>query len=74
MVSQTKISEGYSTILPAEIRKALNLTPGDILIWDINDGTISIKPRKKVTLSGICGVISSGGDAVQDKKKIQSGE
>ena len=74
MVSQTKISEGYSTILPAEIRKALNLTPGDILLWDINDGTISIKPRKKVTLSGICGVISSGGDAVKDKKKIQSGE
>ena len=74
MVSQTKISEGYSTIIPAEIRKALNLTPGDILLWDINDGTISIKPRKKVTLSGICGVISSGGDAVKDKKKIQSGE
>jgi AbrB family looped-hinge helix DNA binding protein len=74
MVSQTKISEGYSTILPAEIRKALNLTPGDILLWDLHEGIISIKPRKKVMLSGICGIISSGGDAVKDKKKIQSGE
>jgi AbrB family looped-hinge helix DNA binding protein len=74
MVSKTKISEGYSTVLPAKIRKSLNLTPGDILQWDIEDGVITIKPRKKVTLTGICGAISSGGDAVNDKKKVQSGE
>jgi AbrB family looped-hinge helix DNA binding protein len=74
MVSKTKISEGYSTVLPAEIRKALDLTPGDILQWDVNDGIITIQPRKKVTLRGICGVISSGGDALNDKKKMQSGE
>ncbi|HUT37915.1 MAG TPA: AbrB/MazE/SpoVT family DNA-binding domain-containing protein [Methanoregula sp.] len=74
MVSKTKISEGYSTVLPAEIRKALDLAPGDILQWDVEDGIITIQPRKKVTLSKICGVISSGGDAVNDKKKIQSGE
>jgi AbrB family looped-hinge helix DNA binding protein len=74
MVSKTKISDGYSTVLPAEIRKALNLTPGDILQWDLEDGIITIHPRKKVTLTGICGVISAGGDAVNDKKKIQSGK
>ena len=74
MPSKTKISDGYSTVLPAEIRKALDLAPGDILQWDAEDGIITIIPRKKVTLEGICGVISSGGDAVNDKKKIQSGE
>jgi AbrB family looped-hinge helix DNA binding protein len=74
MVSKTKISDGYSTVLPAEIRKALNLTPGDILQWDVSDGIITIQPRKKVTLMGICGIISSGGDALNDKKKMQSGE
>ena len=74
MPSQTKISEGNSTVLPAEIRKALNLTPGDILQWDVEDGVIRIEPRKKVTLVGICGVISAGGDAVKEKKKVQSGE
>jgi len=74
MPSKTKISDGYSTVLPAEIRKALDLAPGDILQWDVEDGIITIIPRKKVTLEGICGVISSGGDAVNDKKKIQSGE
>jgi len=74
MTSKTKISEGYSTVLPAEIRKAMNLSPGDVLQWSIVDGLITIQPRKKMTLAGICGVISSGGDAVNDKKKIQSGK
>lgn len=74
MSSTTKISEGYSTVLPAKIRKTLDLSPGDILQWDVEDGIITIHPRKKVTLGGICGIVSSGGDAVNDKKKIQSGE
>jgi AbrB family looped-hinge helix DNA binding protein len=74
MTSQTKISEGYSTVLPAEIRKTLDLTPGDILQWDVDDGIITIQPRKKVTLTGICGVFNVGGDALKDKKKIQSGK
>jgi len=74
MPSKTKISEGYSTVLPAEIRKSLNLVPGDILQWDIKEGVITILPRKRVTLEGISGMISSGGDAVKDKKRVQSGE
>jgi len=74
MTSKTKISEGYSTVLPAEIRKALDLAPGDMLQWDVENGIITIRPRKKISLAGICGIISAGGDAVNDKKKIQSGE
>lgn len=74
MTSKTKISEGYSTVLPADIRKALNLTPGDILQWNVEEGIITIHPRKKATLAGICGIVNTGGDAVSDKKKIQSGE
>ena len=74
MTSQTKISDGYSTVLPAEIRKTLNLAPGDILQWDIDDETIIINPRKRVSLTDICGSISIGGDAVESKQKGQSGE
>jgi len=74
MTSKTKISEGYSTVLPADIRKALNLMPGDILQWNVEEGIITIHPRKKATLVGICGIVSAGGDAVNDKKRIQSGE
>ena len=74
MPSKTKISDGYSTVLPAEIRKGLDLVPGDMLLWEVRDGVITIHPRKKETLEGICGMISSGGDAVNDKKRVQSGE
>jgi AbrB family looped-hinge helix DNA binding protein len=74
MPSKTKISDGYSTVLPAGIRKALNLAPGDILLWEIEDGRITIRPRKMMTLEGICGMIESGGDAVKGKKRAQSGE
>ena len=74
MTSKTKLSEGYSTVLPAEIRKALHLAPGDILLWEIEGDTIRIKPRKKATLDTITGITSCGGDAVQDKKKVQTGE
>ena len=55
MPSKMKISEGYSTVLPAEIRKSLNLVPGDILQWDIKEGVITIHPRKRVTLEDISG-------------------
>lgn len=74
MPSKTKLSEGYSTVLPAEIRKALNLVPGDILQWEIEKGIIMVKPRKKETLREITGMISCGGDAVTAKKNVQSGE
>jgi len=73
MTSKTTISDGYSTVLPAEIRRALDLAPGDILQWDLEEGTIRIRPRKRMTLAGICGIVSAGGDALQDKKKVQSG-
>jgi len=73
MTSKTKISDGYSTVLPAEVRKALDLTPGDVLQWEVENGVITIRPRKKMTLAGICGMVSAGGDAVQDKKMLQSG-
>lgn len=74
MPSKTKISDGYSTVLPAEIRKLLDLVPGDTLLWEVQDGIITIHPRKKESLEGICGMISSGGNAVNDKKHVQSGE
>jgi len=74
MTSKTKISNGYSTILPAEIRKALDLSPGDFLQWDIEEDTIRIQPRKKGTLNGIIGCVASGGDAVTDKRRVQRGD
>ena len=47
MTSKTKISDGYSTVLPAEIRKSLDLVPGDILQWDIEKWGHHYSPEEK---------------------------
>jgi AbrB family looped-hinge helix DNA binding protein len=73
ITSETKLSKGNSTILPAAIRNALNLEPGDILEWRMDGETIRVVPRKRVMLDNIIGMISHGGDAVESKKKAQTG-
>ncbi|MFA5416671.1 MAG: AbrB/MazE/SpoVT family DNA-binding domain-containing protein [Methanoregula sp.] len=70
----TKIPDGYAIVIPTEIRQSLDLVPGDKLQGEIKEGVIIIRPQKKVTLEGICGMTSSGGDAVTDKKRVQSDE
>ena len=73
MLSKTKISNGNSTVIPSEVRHKLDISPGDLLIWDIKQNKILIEHRKKVTLDDVTGIVSRGGDAVAAKKKIQSG-
>ena len=74
MIRETKISSGHSTIVPAEIRRSLDINPGDILIWTLEDHEITIKPRKKMQFKDIVGLIEEGGDSVSAKKRIQRGE
>jgi AbrB family looped-hinge helix DNA binding protein len=73
MVSKTRISQGNSTVLPSKIRRMLGLQPGDVLEWEVEDGVIRIRPRKKAHLRDLVGLISSGGDAVASKKAVQRG-
>lgn len=72
MRCETKVSSGYSTIVPADIRKSLGINPGDILEWIIDDNKIIVKPRKKMQFGDIVGLIEKGGNALSAKKKIQS--
>jgi AbrB family looped-hinge helix DNA binding protein len=71
---KTKISKGFQTVVPGEIRKKLGLEPGDSLEWQEKDGIVTVKPRKRRTLKDITGIISVGGDAVASKRKAQRGE
>lgn len=73
MVSETKISSGYSTVIPADIRKSLGINPGDILEWTLGNNEIKVKPRKKVEFKDIVGLIEEGGDALSAKNNIQRG-
>jgi AbrB family looped-hinge helix DNA binding protein len=73
MLSETKISKGYQTVIPSKIRKSHKIMPGDILDWTDTEEGILVKPRKKRTLKDISGLIKTDGDAVESKRSVQKG-
>lgn len=73
MLSETVISKGYQTVVPARIRKTHKIMPGDILEWIENEKGILVQVRKKRTIKDIIGIVKTEGDAVESKKKIQKG-
>jgi AbrB family looped-hinge helix DNA binding protein len=72
---RTKISKGFQTVVPKEIRKKLGLVPGDSITWEEkSDGTVVVAPKKRKSLDDVVGIIAVGGDAVADKKRVRRGE
>lgn len=75
MFCETKISKGFQTVVPAEIRKDFNLGPGDVLLWKKVNEKIEIQYRKRVSIDDILGVWNGPKtNAVEIKKRIQRGE
>jgi len=76
MACETKVSKGYQTVVPAELREAYGISPGDRIVWEEEKGEIKIRVRKKKTLEDIIGIVSGREktDAVELKKKAQRGE
>ncbi len=73
MLSETIISKGYQTVVPAKIRKTHKIMPGDVLEWADNEKGILLHVRKKRTLKDIIGIVKGEGDAVESKKSLQKG-
>ena len=73
MLSETKVSSKYQTVVPSKVRKNYDIEPGDILEWEEAGEAIIVKVRKRISLDDIVGLISVGGNAVKSKKKIQRG-
>jgi len=73
MISETKVSKGYQTVIPAKIRKSYKITPGDVLEWIDTEEGILVHPRRKRTLQDIVGLVKTEGDAVESKKRVQKG-
>lgn len=73
MFDETVISKGYQTVVPAKIRRAHDILPGDVLEWIDTEKGIMVQPRKKRTLKDIIGLVKGEGNAVESKKRIQKG-
>lgn len=44
---ETKISSGFQTVLPAEIREKFDVGPGDEVVWTVVGNEIFVRVRKK---------------------------
>ncbi len=44
---KTKVSSGFQTVLPAEIREKFNVGPGDEVVWTVVGDKIFVRVRKK---------------------------
>jgi len=71
MLSKSKISKGYLTVVPKEVRRATRIREGDILEWSLEGEKIVIRPRRRRTLEDITGLIAHGGDAARSKRRVQ---
>ncbi len=74
MLSKTKVSKGYLTVVPKKVREASEIREGDLLEWSIEEGKIVIRPRPRRTVKDVTGLISHGGDAVESKRRAQEGK
>lgn len=75
MTCETKVSKGFQTVVPSDIRKKFDVSPGDILEWKPTKNGAEIRFRKKITIEDIFGMVDGPKtDAVELKKKIQRGE
>ena len=71
---ETKVSKGYQTVVPSNIRRAYGIAPGDKLVWEAERGGIRVRVKKRKTLADIVGIVSVQSDAVELKRKAQRGE
>src|SRR6266508_1305335 len=73
MPSRTKVSKGYLTVVPREIRKASDVREGDVLEWSVEGDTIVVRPRHRRTIDDVVTLFAHGGDAVVSKRDVQRG-
>lgn len=74
MLSKTKVSKGYLTVVPKEVRRTSKIREGDFLEWTIEGDKIIVRPRRPRTVEDITGLIAHGGDSVASKRRAQRGE
>ena len=68
---ESRLSTGFLTVLPKEIRQKIGAREGDLLQWELRGTELMVRLRKRRTIEDITGLGRSGGDAVATKKLVQ---
>jgi bifunctional DNA-binding transcriptional regulator/antitoxin component of YhaV-PrlF toxin-antitoxin module len=58
---QSKVSVRGQTVIPVEIRKALNITPDTVLRWEIENGVVLVYPLPKDPVRASLGILKGKG-------------
>ena len=75
MLVETKISKGFQTVVPSNIRKLFKVGPGDIVEWKTDKNKVEILFRKKITIDDVFGIFDGPQtNSVELKKRVQMGE
>ena len=73
MISKSKLSNGFQTVVPSKVRKGYDVEPGDILEWVESEEGVLVRFRIRRSLKDITGIVSARADALELKKKVQKG-
>lgn len=73
MLSKTKISKGFQTVVPSAVREAFDVEPGDYVEWTEGQDGLVVRFRKRKRLRDLTGFGSVPADAVAVKKRVQRG-
>ena len=73
MLSKTKISKGFQTVIPSAVRNRLDVQPGDYVEWEDGPEGLVVRFRKRKRLRDLVGIGGSPANAVQVKKRVQQG-
>jgi bifunctional DNA-binding transcriptional regulator/antitoxin component of YhaV-PrlF toxin-antitoxin module len=77
MTITTKVYKSNQTAIPSDIRKKFNVSPDDIVEWNINkDGKPELTFRKKTLLKDVLGLVKEDlpYNAVELKKMASKGQ
>jgi bifunctional DNA-binding transcriptional regulator/antitoxin component of YhaV-PrlF toxin-antitoxin module len=67
-VSESRISQGFLTVVPKEVRDLIGAREGDRLQWKLRRGELVVRLRKRVTIDDVTSLGRFGGDAVASKR------
>ena len=73
MLSKTRISKGYQTVIPSAVREVYHVEPGDYVEWVEEGEGLVVRFRKRKRLRDLAGIGSAPADAVELKKRVQRG-
>jgi len=58
-IKTTKVSSGFQTVLPAEIREKFDVGPGDEVVWTMIEDEIFVRIRKKGRMDPLARLIGA---------------